>query len=471
MTKYKAIIIGAGPAGQSCAVRISQLGGKVAIIERDYIGGICTNWGCTPSKSMIESAKVAKVVGEASKYGVNVENAKIDFSAVAGRRDKVVLKTRESITDLLNHHQVDIFFGEAFIDAPGQVTVKGGKLDIDGQTMHYDGQEIKIEAENIVIATGSKPLIPGFIDESDPSIVNSNRLISINELPERLTIVGGGVIGLEFATIFSNLGSKVIIVELLDRVLAAMDPEISELITEKMQEKGVEIYTGHKVLSINNGLLQAENQETGEVISIESPNTLIAIGRQAVIHPDIYKNLGIEFTRKGVEVNDHLQTNVQGIWAVGDATGKSILAHVGVQQGVVCGENIMASPPDQLREMDYEVIPAVIYSLPEIVGVGTVPEDLNSVEVYKIPFTANLRANIEEQNEGFFKIWVKDYRVVAVQAIGYIVSEIIQEIANMIALKTDIREVAEIIHAHPSYAEITKSVFEHALGKAVDFYL
>ena len=193
MKKYDAVIIGAGPAGQTCAVRIAELGGKVAVVERDFIGGICTNWGCTPSKAMIESAKVAREVETSAKYGIQVDHFQIDFPSVAERRNQVVLNTRDSITELLKHYNVDIYQGEAEVLSPSQVKVRAGKLNNETHQMNYSGAEEMLETANVVLATGSKPLIPGFIDENDPTIVSSHALITISELPETLTIVGGGV--------------------------------------------------------------------------------------------------------------------------------------------------------------------------------------------------------------------------------------------------------------------------------------
>jgi len=471
MKKYKAVIIGAGPAGHSCAVRIAEMGGKVAIVERDYIGGICTNWGCTPSKAMIESAKVAREVENCAHYWIKVQDFSIDFPLVAERRNAVVRNTRAFITDLLNHHHIDIYQGEAFVEAPDKIKVRYGKLDDETYQMIYSGEEETIETENIVLATGSKPLIPRFIDQNDPTIVSSHRLITINELPEKLTIVGGGVIGLEFATIFSNLGSQVTIVELLPRVLAMMDEDISLEITRIMEEKGVRILTNHKVTELQNGVLKAINQDTGETVEIHSEMNLIAIGRSAVLQEELYDRLGIEYTRKGIQVDDTMQTSVKGVWAVGDSTGKSILAHCGIQQGVICGENIMRGEGAEPRLMDYNVIPAIVYSLPEIFSIGNVPQDLADVKVVKVPFSVNLRANIEDHTEGFVKLWLRDNKVIAAQAIGFMVSEIQQELANMIALGTDIDEVTKIVHAHPSYNEIIRSALEYAENKAVDFYI
>jgi dihydrolipoamide dehydrogenase len=470
MNKYSAVVIGAGPAGYTCAVRLAELGAKVAVVERDFVGGICTNWGCTPSKSMIESAKIARTVRESARYGVHVSDVRIDFKQVAERRDDVIYKSRQEVIDLLKHHQVDIYQGEAEILEPGRLKICAGKLDLDGFHMHYSGEEIEIEAHDIVIATGSQPLIPDFINKDDPYVVSSNRLISIGSLPETLMIVGGGVIGLEFATIFSNLGSKVTIIELLEHVLSGMDPEISDEIARIYTSNGVTILTCEEILGVENGVLKAKSRASGEILEVASQAILIAIGRRPVINKEMFERLGLQYSEKGVWVNDFMQTNLPGIWSVGDTTGKSILAHVGMQQGIICAENIAKDQSGALRAMDYSAIPSVVYSIPEVVGVGTVPKDLTGVSIFKVPFAVNLRARIEAYDEGFVKIWVKDNRVLAAQAIGHNVSEIIQELTNMIAMKTPLNEVAEIIHAHPTYSEITRSILEYALGKAVDFY-
>jgi len=470
MQKYTSVIIGGGPSGHSCAVRISQLGGKVAIVERDFIGGICTNWGCTPSKSMIESAKVARTVESSGIYGIKVPNYHVDFKQVASRRDQVILNTRAFITDLLKHHQVDIYQGEAEILSPTRVMVKEGKLDADGINMHYAGEEIELETENIVIATGSAPLIPSFVKQNDPSVVSSNRLISIDQIPETLTIIGGGVIGVEFATIFSNLGSRVTIVEYLDRVLSLMDADISTEITALMEKNGVKIFTNHEVLYAGDGIVRAKNRMNDKMVEIKSRSILVAIGRRPVQEKDGYKRIGLDFNDKGLNINANLQTNVPGVWAIGDATGRSILAHVGIQQGIICAENIMTKT-EELRKMDYDVIPAVVYSIPEIVMVGTVPKEMGNVQVIKVPFSSNLRAGIEANKEGFIKIWIRENKVIAAQALGHNASEFMQELTNMIALNTPIGKVAEIIHAHPTYAEIIRSALDYALNKAVDFYL
>ena len=184
MSYYTAVVIGSGPAGYTCAIRLTQLGGKVAVVERDYVGGICTNWGCTPSKSMIESAKIARVVAEAARYGVHVPSYTINFAEVATHRDEVIRTARTEIIELLHANGVDLYQGEGSIVAPGRVRVKGGKLDIDGEMMHYAGDDAELTADHIVLGTGSAPLIPGFVDRDDPTVVSSNRLISIKRAAE-----------------------------------------------------------------------------------------------------------------------------------------------------------------------------------------------------------------------------------------------------------------------------------------------
>jgi len=469
MQKYTAIVIGSGPAGHTCAVRLAQLGARVAVVERDYVGGICTNWGCTPSKSMIESAKIARLARESGRYGVHVGGVSVNFREVAARRDDVIMRSREAVVKLLRHHDVHIYQGEADVVAPGQVRVRRGKLDRDGLVMHYSGYEEDLQAEHVILSTGSVPAIPDFVQRDDPFIVSSNRLITIGELPRRLTIIGGGVIGLEFATIFSNLGSQVTILEYLDRVLAGMDPDISAAITAEMEAIGVRILTQHRVFSLASGVAYAEHRESHDALDVPSDAILIAIGRRPVIQTAMFERLGVAYDEHGIGVDDALRTNVPNVWAIGDATGKSVLAHVGMQQGIVAAENIMAGPASVLRRIDYSVVPAVVYSIPEVVGVGVVPADLDGVKTYTVPFSANLRARIEGFEAGFVKIWVKDQRVLAAQAIGYSVSEIMQELSNMIALQTPVEAVADIIHAHPTYSEITRSVLEYAAGKEVDF--
>lgn len=486
---YTAIIIGSGPAGYTAAIRIAQLGGTAAIVERDLIGGICTNWGCTPSKAMITSAKYAKYLKESAKYGINHENMTIDFNTVAERRDKIMEDSRNHIRELLDHHKVDVYHGSGEIIGQHHVKVSyynnpnWGLTKANGESPYEEASDkntirpenetaIEIEAENIILATGSEPLLPPFLQKTDASIVNSNKLIWIKDLPKEITIIGGGIIGLEFSALFSHFGTKIRIIEFLDRVLAGMDPEISAEITKQLNGLGVEILTGHKVLDITNGKVKAEVIATGETIEINSAMNLIAIGRKAVLHNEMLEKAGIEYTPKGIKVNEYLQTNLPNVYAVGDATGLSILAHVAIQQGIFAAENIMSETGKcEKKTMDYSVVPAVVYTLPEVATVGSVPADLTNIKVVKFPFSANLRASIEEHTTGFVKMWIDELSgtLIATQLIGEYAGEIVQAYANLIALKTTLEDVSRIIHAHPTYSEVVRNSIEFALGRAIEW--
>lgn len=476
--KYKAIIIGSGPAGYTAAIRIAQLGGKVAIVERDLIGGICTNWGCTPSKAMISSAKYAKYAKEAADYGIELGEYKVNFAKVAERRDEVMANTRKEIRHLLDHWKVDIIQGNGEIIDPHHVQVAPyqnpnsdltnakGESPYLAENYKSVSEAQTLETENIIIATGSEPLVPGFLQKQDPTIINSNKLIWIKQLPKELTIVGGGIIGLEFSALFSHFGTKVRVIEFMDRCLATMDPDISAAITTELQAQDVEILTGHKVLDIDNGVIKVEVMATGEVKEIQSPLNLIAIGRKAVINNTELEKAGVTYNPKGINVNSHMRTDVPSIYAVGDATGLSILAHVAIQQGIIAAENIMGAS----REMSYDIIPAVVYTLPEVATVGTIPQDTEGVRVIKFPFSSNLRANIEGHNSGFVKLWISaENKLLAVQMLGDYAGEIIQAYADIIAMKADISEIANTIHAHPTYNEVVRNSLEFALGRAIEY--
>ena len=408
MNRYTAVVIGAGPAGHTCAIRLAQLGGKVAVVERDFVGGICTNWGCTPSKSMIESAKIARSVREAARYGVNVTSFWVDFKKVAARRDEVILRSRGLVARLLEHHGVEVLQGEAQIVAPGRLRIRHGKLDVDGLDMSYTGNETELEADHVVVATGSRPLMPSWAPADHPYIVSSNRLITIGELPESLTIVGGGVIGLEFATIFSNMGTRVTIVEFQDRILGYADADISHALTEELMLAGVRILTGHQVLSVEEGYVQAEHHSTGDIVDMPGRAVLMAIGRQPVIDTDAFTRLGIEHDERGIHVDERLRTSVpEHLGHRGrDRAGRS--SPMSACSRGWCAPRTSRRVESRRRVMDYDVIPAVVYSIPEVVTVGTVPPDDDGVTSFKVPFSANLRARIEAYEEGFVKIWVRD---------------------------------------------------------------
>jgi len=471
---YNLAIIGAGPAGYTCAIRAAQLGKSVALIERDVVGGICINWGCTPSKAMITSAKYARHARLSHEFGVILDGISVDFRKVSERRDQVIRESREEVRKLLDRWGVTLIAGEAQV--------------LDPHTIQIGNKGIK--AENIVYATGSEPILPPFADPSDPSIISSNRLVTIRELPKELTIIGGGIIAFEIATIFCHLGTKVRIVELSCDCLTCLDTDIGGVILREMEKIGVQIMTNHKVVSLKTGILTLENQLTKETLVLDSPMNLIAIGRKPVIFEEELKRLGIEHTYRGIGVNEYMQTNIPNIYAVGDSTGISILAHVAIQQAIIAAEHMdwksssfakatadgLNSQKEDIpepRKMKYDVIPAVIYTIPEGATVGLVPHNPpDNIRTVRYPFTANLRSHIEDTTEGFVKLWIdkNTNKLVGAQVVHEYAGEIIQAYANMIELKLDLSTTANIIHAHPTFNEIVRNSLEHALDRAVEYY-
>ncbi len=450
---YNAAIIGAGPAGYSAAIRLAQLGKSVVLIERDLVGGICINWGCTPSKAMISSAKAARHARLAGTYGVGTGPITIDFSQVVKRRDEVITHAREEVKELLIHWGVELVQGEAEVLDPK--TIRVGKKGY--------------QAENIIYATGSTPIVPPFVTPGDPSVISSNELVTIKELPASLTIIGGGIIAFEVATIFCQLGTKVRIVELSCDCLTCLDTDVGAVITKEMEKIGVEIMTSHKVISLDHGKLILENQLTKEQTTLDSPLNLVAIGRRPVINEAELNRLGIAHTPRGITVDDYMQTNIPNVYALGDSTGKSILAHVAIQQALIAAEHIDGGE----RKMRYDVIPAVIYTIPEGATVGYTPHNEPAgIRDVRYPFSANLRSSIDGNTEGFAKLWIdeKANKLVGAQVVHEYAGEIIQAYANMIELGLDLNVVANTIHAHPTFNEIVRNSLEYALGRAVEYH-
>lgn len=450
---YNAAIIGAGPAGYSAAIRLAQLGKSVVLIERDLVGGICINWGCTPSKAMIASAKAARHVRKAVAYGIETGDVRVDFARVVRRRDAVVEHARNEVKRLLEHWGVEVVQGEAEVLDP--TTVRIGKKGY--------------QAENIIYATGSTPIIPPFVTAGDPSVIGSNELVTISDLPATLTIIGGGIIAFEVATIFAHFGTKVRIVELSCDCLTCLDTDVGGVIMKELECMGVELLTSHKVISLSQGTLVLENEMTKEQMTLNSPLNLVAVGRRPVINDPELTRLGINFTPRGITVDDHMRTNIANIYALGDSTGKSILAHVAIQQALIAADNIAGGR----RIMRYDVIPAVIYTIPEGATVGFTPHnEPPGIRNVRYPFTANLRAAIDGNINGFAKLWIdeKENKLVGAQVVHEYAGEIIQAYANMIELGLDLSVIADTIHAHPTYNEIVRNSLEYALGRAVEYH-
>ncbi|MBD3204702.1 dihydrolipoyl dehydrogenase [Candidatus Woesearchaeota archaeon] len=446
ITEYDAVIIGSGPAGYTCAIRVSQLGGKAAVIEKDLTGGICTNWGCIPTKAMITSAKIVDTIKKSSRFGIDVKDFEIDFKKITKHRDRTVKISRKGIETLLKKNDVDLIHGQGKI-------ISDNEVKVDDKT---------IKAKNIVVATGSSPIIPGFIKLGE-DILSSKELLQIKEIPEKLIIVGGGVIGLEFATLFSILGSEVTIVEMMERLLVNADPEISKELEKAYSRKKINIFTKHKVLSAKSNSVEIEDMTEGKKLTLKADKILVAIGRRANVDKEEMENNSIKYSKTGIKVDNHMRTNKKNIYAIGDITGKSILAHVGIQQAVVAAENIMGKN----TKMNY-VVPACIYTIPEVAEVGANETEVDDTKVGKFPMIVNARARGEGHTTGFIKVVIKDDLLVGCQMIGHNVTELISEAAVIIKNKISCKEILKTIHPHPTYAESIKGAIEDAYKEAID---
>lgn len=457
-------IIGGGPGGYVAAIQAAKMGAKVVLIEKEKLGGTCLNLGCIPTKCLVRSSEVFENLKEAEKYGLYAENPKVDMKKVVERKNSIVTQLVDGIKYLLDKNNVKVIYGEGEI--------------IDKETVYAKERntENTIKTKNIIIATGSEIAnlpIPG-IDLED--VITSNEALDIKELPKRLVIVGGGIIGMEFAFIFNSFGVEVTVIEYLDDILAILDEDVHKEITSIAIEKGIKIYTGSKVEEI----IKSENKEyivaftkNEEKKLICSDKVLIAVGRKPYIGNLNIEKLGIELNdnKKGIKVNEKMQTNIPSIYAIGDITNKIQLAHVASHQGIVAVKNILG----ENIEMEYDVVPSAIFTNPEIAVVGIGEKEAKEkdlkVKVAKFPFQANGKALTLGESKGFIKL-IKDRdtnKIIGGTIIGPHATDLIAEVTLAVKKGLTAEDIIETIHAHPTTAE---SIHEAALateGGAIHF--
>lgn len=436
---YDAIIIGGGPSGIAAAARIGQLGGKAALIEKEYLGGVCTNWGCIPTKAMIASAKIIYENMNSSDFGIS-SSAKANFDKVIRHRDDEIKKSRDINYEILKKNNVELIIGI------GKITGKN--------TVSVDGNEFK--AKSIILCTGSYATYPPFIKLND-RIITSREMTTIRKRPKNLVIMGGGVIGVEFATIFHYLGSKVSIVEMADRLIVNEDKETGECLSEQFRKAGIKLYLGTPVKEINNKFVVTDKD------NIPYDIVLVATGRRPLLDAEMLDRLKIKYDKSGVITNDRMQTSLGNVYCIGDSTGKSILAHVGVRQGIVAANNIMGKKDT----MNY-LTPRCVYSIPEVACVGKTESEAKNPKTATVNFSDNARALLEHKTEGFVKVILEKDHLVGVQMIGNNVTEMISEASIIINNKIKIKDVLMTIHPHPTLSENFKYALQKALGELVE---
>ncbi len=453
------VVIGGGPGGYVAALRVAQLNGRVVLIERDTVGGTCLNRGCIPTKSLYTSAKVLNACRNASQFGVNAGAASPNLAGMISRKDKIVGQLVRGVESLLKRADIRIVKGTGRILGPGQV-----------EAIHADGTREIIETRTILVATGSEPARLPILPTDSPNIFDSTEALKLTEIPGRLVVIGAGAVGLELATIYHTLGSKVIVIEMLPQILPAEDDEVAGLLEKELVKQGLEILTGMKVISASqkSDCLELE-LSSGRVIQTDV--TLVAAGRSLNTENIGLETIGVQLNKRQILVNSRMQTNIPGVYAIGDVVGGWMLAHVASKQGLVAAENIMGIP----TRMDYRVVPRTVWTIPEVASVGMTQKEAEeagrSVKVGRFPFRALGKAKAIGEVEGFVKLIgdAKTDELLGAQMIGPDVTDLIAEVALGMQLETTVEEVAHTIHAHPTLPEAIMEAAHNLIGQPIHY--
>ena len=452
MEKFDVVIIGSGPGGYVAAIRAAQLGLKTAIIEKDKeLGGTCLNIGCIPSKALLTSSDhFVFAKKEAAKHGIVLEKVGLDLPTMLGRKDKVVKMLTGGVRALMKGNKIATFQGMGTITAPGRVSIKPG-----------EGDSQEIEAKNIVIATGSVPVELANMKFDGDVIVTSTEALSFEKPPEKLLVIGGGAIGLELGSVWSRLGSEVTVLEFLPRIALGFDLELANLLQRSLTAQGMIFHLETKVSAakVENGRAIAAATKGGEELKFEADKVLVSVGRRAFAKGVFGEKLGVTLDDRGrVKVDEHFRTNIEGIYAIGDVIAGPMLAHKAEEEGIACVETIAG----KAGHVNYDVIPGVIYTNPELAGVG-VTEDFAKekgmkVRIGKFPFRANGRALANEDAEGVVK-FVADAetdRILGAHILAHAASELIAETVAVMEFGGSSEDLGRTVHAHPTLSEAVK---------------
>ncbi|MCJ7666296.1 MAG: dihydrolipoyl dehydrogenase [Actinobacteria bacterium] len=444
-------VLGGGPGGYVASIRASKLGLKTAVIEKDYLGGVCLNCGCIPTKTLYHVAFILEEIKKAKNFGIDVSLPKLDFKKTMARKDQIIEMNRKSLQFHFKKNNIELIKGRGEIIAAGKIAVRSS-----------GNQDIEIEAKNIIIATGSSAANVKSFDLSEDGIMDNIEILSLKEIPESLLIIGGGVIGSEFANIFSSFGTKVTIVEMLPRILSTEYEEVSKVIYKVFRQKGIDIFTDTVVEKVEkSGKSSICTTSSGEIITADK--VLISVGRKPNSTDIGIEKVGVEVDQKGyIKVDSHLKTNVEGIYAVGDVIGGLQLAHVASKEGKIAAENIAG----KIKEMNYNIIPWAVFTSPEIGTVGLNPEQAKekgyNVCMGNFPFSSNSRAYITGETEGFINIVTdKDTgEILGAQMIGPRASELVHEVAVAMNAEVPVDDLATTVHSHPTLSEAVMEAAE-----------
>ncbi len=453
----KVIVIGAGPGGYVSAIRASQLGADVTVVEKNSPGGVCLNVGCIPTKALLSSVEVLLHIQNAGKFGINVKEFTTDFSRMVARKDRIVNQLTKGVKFLFKKNGITLVNGRVVDINPGRVKV-----------MRENGVEEELTAENIIVATGSLPAKPAIFQFDGEKVITSTEALQLKQIPEKLLVVGAGAIGLEFAYIFSALGTNVSIVEEMKQLLPGEDSEIANLLEKSLKRRKINVYTGVRVDGI-------EIREEGIIAKLSSGNiletskALVAIGRVPNTKGIGLEKLNLLNEKEFIKVNEKMETAVPGIYAIGDAVGRMLLAHKASREGIVAAENIAGLN----SEMQYDVVPRCIFTQPEVAAVGVSQEAAKEggreIKVGKFPFSALGKAWAIDDTEGMVKIITdaSSGEILGIHIIGPKASDLIGEAAVAMKMEATAEDIAETIHAHPTLTEAIMEASHSVLGKAI----
>jgi dihydrolipoamide dehydrogenase len=453
MSQFDVTIIGSGPGGYVSAIRCAQLGFKTAIIEKyATLGGTCLNVGCIPSKALLASSHHYEELQHFADHGIEVSGeVKVNLEKMIARKQAVVDQTSGGVKFLMDKNNITVFNGVGSFESATSVKVTKA-----------DGSSEIIESKNIIIATGSKPSNLPFIKLDKDRIITSTEALKLKEVPKHLVIIGGGVIGIELGQVYLRLGAQVSVVEFMDRIIPGMDASLSKELTKVLKKQGMKFYTSHKVQSVERAgdvvTVKAENAK-GEIITLEGDYALVSVGRRPYTDGLNADKAGVKVTDRGqIEVNDHLQTSASNVYAIGDVVRGAMLAHKAEEEGVMVAEIIAGQKP----HIDYNLIPGVVYTWPEVAAVGKTEEQLKAEGIEfksgSFPFKALGRARAGGDTDGFVKILAdaKTDEVLGVHMIGARCADLIAEAVTAMEFRASAEDISRMSHAHPTFAEAIK---------------
>jgi dihydrolipoamide dehydrogenase len=446
-------IIGAGPGGYVAALRAAQLGAEVVLIERERVGGVCLNWGCIPTKAMVSSIETLLEIEHAGEYGVIVGEPAFDFARMMARKQEVAERLVSGVETLLEARKVEVITGTGELLTPNRVQIRDGSREF-------------VEARHVIIATGSQVAMPPVPGLGLPGVVTSKEMLSLEEAPQDLVVVGGGVIGVEFASIFNALGTKVTIVEMLPSILATVDEELARRLTQLLRRQGVDIHTNSPLSEVRQGSrgLEVVFQGPQGQAMVPADVVLMATGRAPHTEGLGLDAVGIELHQGAIVVDEYMATNVPGVYAVGDVTGGYMLAHVASYEGEIAVERALGGR----RAADYKAVPNCVFTTPEIAGVGLMEQEVKERGIAynksRFPFTASGRALAMGHTTGLVKMICEGNtgKVLGLHIMGPHASDLIAEGAMAIQLGATAADIAHTIHAHPTLSE---AVMEAAMGQ------